>query len=609
MLRNKPPPIRVPMLTAVDPRALFLGPQGQNAEVLERALLEALRDHVYWRRSLCADDPDAFDPADESGPGFMGTQTAFRAAMRRLLARMKDSVPAYSPRYLGAMIGNSLLPAQAGFLAAMLYNPNNVAGEGSKVTAQLESEIAQDLARMLGYDPSRAWGHLCSCGTVANIEALWILRNLALTPLRLPRSGGPPDLKDAAGQALQGVSPDKCLGRLDGEALLALHHALPRSVGAVRKAGAFRVLVSAGAHASWRKAADLLGFGEDRLEALPMDAGLRMDLDALDARLEALAAEGQPVLAVVATLGTVQGGGVDPLEGILELRKRYAERHGRWFFVHLDAAFGGYARSVFLDSGDRFRSQAGMLEILALRPGFHAAMEAAPGADSITVDPHTLGFIPYPAGALVLRDGDMRLATDCCSHCAEESGAADPPCLGLMEGSRPGAAAGAVWLAHRTVPLNDHGYGAILGESLRCAREFAEHLDNRSFGDYVCRVLEAPDLNVVLYAFGHTGPSTLHRVNALNEMVFSQFPPSLEGGFALASTTLTRETHGLAPLPFLRRLGVPAKAWRAGSELLVLRSVMGSPFHAEPETRTSFRAGFIRALEALLGPGGPGGAP
>ncbi|MBK8727335.1 MAG: hypothetical protein IPL96_15180 [Holophagaceae bacterium] len=440
---------------------------------------------------------------------------------------------------------------------------------------------------------------------MANIEALWILRNLALVPLRLPRSGAPASLRDAGGNPVHGLPPEKLLGRLRTEDLLELHRTLPPGPGAVRKGGAFRVLAPATAHYSWQKAANLLGLGEDRLEAIAVDSELRLDLGALEARLEELAAEGQPVLAVVGVVGTTEGGGVDPVDGILEIRRRHAERHGRWFFVHLDAAYGGYARSMFLRRDGSFRDLAEMQGALALRAGLHDAMAAVPGADSVTVDPHKLGFIPYPAGALILKDGEMRcLTTHKAAYLNAEAGN-DHLGSHILEGSKPGAAAAAVWLAHRTVPLDERGYGAILQDSFRSSRGMAELLDNRLFGDYVCRVFETPDLDVLLYAFGHTEPSTLHRVNALNEMVLSQFPPNLSGGFALASTVLTRTVHGLAPVPFLRRLGVPPKAWRAGSELLVLRSVMMTPFVEDPEVKAFYRAELVKALEGLLGPSQP----
>ena len=36
----------------VDLASIFLGPKGENADVFERLLLEAFRDHVFWRRNF-----------------------------------------------------------------------------------------------------------------------------------------------------------------------------------------------------------------------------------------------------------------------------------------------------------------------------------------------------------------------------------------------------------------------------------------------------------------------------------------------------------------------------------------------------------------------------
>src|SRR4026208_1511109 len=85
----------------------------------------------------------------------------------------------------------------------MLYNPNNIAPEISPVTTPLELEgagqlggvigaepaprgvqlwVAEQLARMIGYDPARHWGHITSGGTIANFEALWLARGVRYLP-------------------------------------------------------------------------------------------------------------------------------------------------------------------------------------------------------------------------------------------------------------------------------------------------------------------------------------------------------------------------------------------------------------------------------------------
>ena len=53
-------------------------------------------------------------------------------------------------------------------MASILYNPNNCSYEASPISSVLELEVGLDLAKMLGYDPDKAWGHITSGGTVAN---------------------------------------------------------------------------------------------------------------------------------------------------------------------------------------------------------------------------------------------------------------------------------------------------------------------------------------------------------------------------------------------------------------------------------------------------------
>jgi hypothetical protein len=40
----------------VDLASIFLGPKAENADVFERLLLEAVRDHVFWRRNFHPED-------------------------------------------------------------------------------------------------------------------------------------------------------------------------------------------------------------------------------------------------------------------------------------------------------------------------------------------------------------------------------------------------------------------------------------------------------------------------------------------------------------------------------------------------------------------------
>ncbi|NYS36003.1 tyrosine decarboxylase, partial [Streptococcus danieliae] len=103
------------------------------------------------------------------------------------------------------------------------------------------------------------------------------------------------------------------------------------------------------------------------------------------------------------------------------------------------------------------------------KPDVYQSFRALNQADSITVDPHKVGFIPYAAGAICMKD--KRIVDLISYHAAyvfeevkESSRKTDKQqnvLLGssIMEGSKAGATAAAVWAAHRLVPLNLLGYG------------------------------------------------------------------------------------------------------------------------------------------------------
>lgn len=72
------------------------------------------------------------------------------------------------------------MPAVLGYLATVVFNPNNVAFEASPLTTIIEVEVGKQLSSMFGYDlnenktmkPS-PWGHVTCDGTVANLESIW----------------------------------------------------------------------------------------------------------------------------------------------------------------------------------------------------------------------------------------------------------------------------------------------------------------------------------------------------------------------------------------------------------------------------------------------------
>jgi glutamate/tyrosine decarboxylase-like PLP-dependent enzyme len=100
------------------------------------------------------------------------------ALLEAYAQRMDAMLPFFHPRFAGQMLKPPHPVAVAGYLAAMIVNPNNHALDASQATSPMEVEIMRSLAAMFGL-PEQALGHLTSSGTIANLEALWVARELA----------------------------------------------------------------------------------------------------------------------------------------------------------------------------------------------------------------------------------------------------------------------------------------------------------------------------------------------------------------------------------------------------------------------------------------------
>lgn len=136
-----------------------------------------------------------------------------------------------------------------------------------------------------------------------------------------------------------------------------------------------------------------------------------MDIKLLEEHLHKCVETKTAVFAVVAIIGSTEEGAVDRLTEVLQLRKKFQDEHGLSFLVHADAAWGGYFATML--NPDRRYSVEEQTDTKPepewyLDPKTVEDIKAMAEADSITVDPHKAGYIPYPAGSLVYRDGRMR---------------------------------------------------------------------------------------------------------------------------------------------------------------------------------------------------------
>src|SRR4029077_7386352 len=99
-----------------------------------------------------------------------------RAALGEMAERLTNTYPFPDPHYAGQMLKPPHPVAWAAYAAAMLLNPNNHALDGGPATAAMERESVAAMAGMFGFDTHL--GHLAASGTIANLEALWVAREL-----------------------------------------------------------------------------------------------------------------------------------------------------------------------------------------------------------------------------------------------------------------------------------------------------------------------------------------------------------------------------------------------------------------------------------------------
>ena len=112
--------------------------------------------------------------------GFTGLPDVSRdydyKAMRNILLDIADKLqkdsPYDHPFYIGHMIKPPHPMARLAYMLALWINPNNHSFDASHASSPMEREAVNEIARMFGWETSL--GHLCSGGTMANLEALWV---------------------------------------------------------------------------------------------------------------------------------------------------------------------------------------------------------------------------------------------------------------------------------------------------------------------------------------------------------------------------------------------------------------------------------------------------
>ena len=295
-------------------------------------------------------------------------------------------------------------------------------------------------------------------------------------------------------------------------ALAAARRAMaPGDVRETGLAGLERAMVvyaSDQTHVCVDKAVDLLGLGLRHLRKIPSDERFRLRMDLLAEAVERDRRAGLAPAIVVGNAGSVNTGSIDPLGAIAD----FCAREGLWF--HADGAYGAMA---------------------AVSPRLREALAGLERADSIAADPHKWLYVPYEAGAVLVRERG-RLA------------AAFRKVPEYLPAAAPSPFEGPAWFNERGIELSRgfkalkvwmglkhhgrRGYAAAVERDVALARFLADELDRRPAFER----LSEPVLSIVNFRYRGARPAdeaALERVNrAISDRLLG------EGTFFLVPTEI-----------------------------------------------------------------------
>ena len=419
-------------------KSFFLGPQAENGAWFRDLNARILSRWLNWRRERYPEDGNAISENDRLDARFLAQQTAFTRHALDLAKRFEGEIPKFSPRYMGHMFSELSLPALVGHWIATLHNPNNISSESAPVGVEIEREAIAELAKMAGFG-SEAVGHFTSCGSIANFEALLRARDRVLkgTPL-----------------------------------------------------GSKRVVlfVPNNKHYSWVKAAHLLGLGPEGIRSVELDRFATLDVEDLERKLAEEISRGALVAMVVSVLGTTELGNLDSVDRVQDVLDRYREKADIKIWHHVDGAYGGFFLSL--------RESNGVLDARSL-----AALKGVARVDSLTIDPHKLGYVPFACGAFLCREPSAYETMGFESPYIQFPGPREPGPR-TIEGSRSATGAAATWLTLKAIGSGAEGYGRIIGRTVQLREELTLSLIRAT---PLLRVIPHLQTNILGFTAGHRG--------------------------------------------------------------------------------------------------------
>ncbi|MFP4193693.1 MAG: pyridoxal-dependent aspartate 1-decarboxylase PanP [Desulfosalsimonas sp.] len=351
-----------------------------------------------------------------------------------------------SPYFVGHM--TSAIPFFMVHLKTIVsaLNQNPVKLETSKVVSIIEKQVLAKIHRMVYglneefylehvQNAETSLGVFTEGGTTANLTALWVARNANFPP----KNG------------FRGIE----------------HEGMP---AAYRAYGTERcvILASRLVHYSLRKAAGILGIGNDNVIPVDIDDTCRMKMDAFEQTIEKIRAESPEtcILAAVGIAGATETGTVDPLDEMADICRRHK------IHLHVDAAWGGPT---------------------LLSKKYKHLLAGIEKSDSVTIDGHKQFYMPMSCGMVYFRDPYIMDVISYHANYVNRRGSVD---LGIksLSGSRE---ANSLILDSALKIMGSNGYALLIDHGIETARAFAEEIRRRP--DF--ELVTAPVLNIITYRY------------------------------------------------------------------------------------------------------------
>jgi glutamate/tyrosine decarboxylase-like PLP-dependent enzyme len=252
----------------------------------------------------------------------------------------KNILPYYigniHPRFWGWVMGTGTAQSMLAEMLAAGMNSN--VGIGDQSPMYVDQQVIDWCKQMMGF-PSESSGTLVSGASVANLNALITARNSFDDTIR--KKGLP-------------------LGKK------------------------MVIYASTETHSCIQKAAEIIGIGSEGVRKVRVNDKYQMDVVHLEQLIEEDRKNDNIPFCVVANVGTINTGAIDPLDRIFWICAK------QQLWMHVDGAFGALAKLL-----PEYKEQLSYIEF----------------ADSVAFDLHKWMSLPYEAGVVLIKDGNLHRKT------------------------------------------------------------------------------------------------------------------------------------------------------------------------------------------------------